>query len=187
MNYELLIAIDEALFIFLNSHHNDFWDVLMSLITHRFTSIPLYIFLIYLIIKEFRKQSFVILPFITLLIFASDRISSGLIKPYFQRLRPCYESKLQQTIHVVNGCGGEYGFVSSHAANSFAISIFLFLLFRDNKYMKWLLAWAALVSYSRIYMGVHYPGDIMCGGLLGLILAWVFYYAFTKFKVQFAI
>lgn len=175
MDLTFLKESDESLFLWLNSFHHSFLDNVMLLITHRFTWIPLYIFLIYIIIQTFKKLSFLVLPFIILLITLSDRISSGLIKPYFQRLRPCHNHELDSFIHLVGNCGGQYGFVSSHAANTFAIGMFLYLLFNKNKYFLWLFPWAFVVSYSRIYVGVHYPADVALGAILGLILGVLIY------------
>lgn len=170
-----IIELDQNIFVLFNQFHNLVLDDIMRIITYRFTWIPFYGFLIYIIIKECKNKSYIILPFIAALIFASDRISSGIIKPYFHRLRPCYEPKIQHLVHIVDGCGGEFGFISSHATNCFAIAMFLFLLLEGNKYIKWMFAWAFVVSYSRIYMGVHYPADILCGSILGVVLGYLFY------------
>jgi undecaprenyl-diphosphatase len=109
-------------------------------------------------------------------IIAADRFTSGFMKPYFQRLRPCYEESIQGMIHMITGCGGQFGFVSSHAANSFGFAMITWLIFR-NKYPQFglIFLWAIPVSYSRIYLGVHYPSDVIIGAMIGMIIAWIIY------------
>lgn len=103
----------------------------------------------------------------------SDKISVHLFKEVFMRLRPCHNETIASLIHLVGSCGGKYGFVSSHAANTFALATFagLFLKKHYPTLLKWGLIWSAVVSYSRIYLGVHYPGDILAGALLGVLVA----------------
>jgi len=113
--------------------------------------------------------------FLGLLFLISDQSSVRLFKNVFERLRPCHNPNLEGMVHLVNGCGGKFGFVSSHATNCFALAIFSGLLFKNHyKYMMILmLFWAALVSYSRVYVGVHYPGDIIGGAVLGSIIGFL--------------
>jgi undecaprenyl-diphosphatase len=116
----------------------------------------------------------------------ADRITSGLMKPYFQRLRPCHDPLIQHFVHVVGNCGGQYGFVSSHASNSFALVAALFILFKihkiETKIVLFLSIWAIIVSYSRIYVGVHYPTDILVGGLIGSLIPFAVYPLITLLK-----
>ena len=113
---------------------------------------------------------------------ASDQASVQLFKNVFERLRPCHNPDINTMIHITGSCGAKYGFVSSHAANSFALAVFVGLLLRHHyRYiMTGMLLWAALVSYSRIYVGVHYPGDILGGAILGGVIA-LFIYALMKY------
>lgn len=107
---------------------------------------------------------------VVLLIVLSDQVSVHAFKNVVHRLRPCHNPDIQSMVHLLNGrCGGSYGFVSSHAANVFALAMFLFLFFREkiNNFGVWIFAWASVVAYSRVYAGVHYPGDIIVGALLG--------------------
>ncbi len=165
-----LKELDTQLFLFLNSRHNSFFDTIMFWISHRLFWIPLYLFFFYLVIKHTGKQFWLVVLATILLIVLSDQISVHAFKNVFMRLRPCHNLLIQSQVHVNDGCGGQYGFISSHAANTFALAMFLSLLFRSK--MKFfslgVFVWAILVSYSRIYNGVHYPGDLIVGGIVGM-------------------
>lgn len=179
---EFLLQMDKELFLFLNSLHTPVLDPIMVFISGKLSWIPLYILLLYVIIKTFKWESVRLLLFIGLLISASDQISVQAFKLVFLRLRPCHEPDLIPFIHLASGkCGGNFGFVSSHAANSFALAGFLYFLFKPtHSYIGWgMLVWAAVVSYSRIYLGVHYPADIFFGAVLGLIIAWLVWKLYT--------
>ena len=115
-----------------------------------------------------------------LLITLADQSASGFFKPFFERLRPCHNPEIEHLVHTIKRCGGQYGFASSHASNTFALGTFLFLVYR-NKWSKLMLVWAAVVSYSRIYAGVHYPGDILVGAILGVLSAFIVYGLYRKF------
>ena len=126
-------------------------------------------------------KSYISLFFISLLILFTDQIS-GFFKDFFERLRPCHDSSINSIIRTVKeSCGGLYSFFSSHASNSFALaSFFYFLMAKKNKYIKLLFVWALIVSYSRIYIGVHYPLDIVCGTFFGLSSGYLFYCFLNK-------
>ncbi|TAH27256.1 MAG: phosphatase PAP2 family protein [Cytophagales bacterium] len=173
--------IDKEATLLINSIHSDFFDVVMIFFSNKKVWIPLYIFLIILIIWKERKKVWLILISIALLILLSDQIASGILKPLVQRLRPCHEALMYPFLHLPDGCGGKYGFVSSHASNSFAIAIFLFLYFNKNKWSILLLLWATIVSYSRIYLGAHYLGDVVVGGLIGVLLGILVYKCYKIF------
>ncbi len=161
---------DTQLFLFLNSKHNSFFDVVMFWASHRYFWIPLYLFFFFLVIKYYGKQVWLVVLAAILLIVLSDQISVHAFKFVFLRYRPCHNLILQSQVHLNDGCGGMYGFISSHAANTFALAMFLFLLLRDKlKHIGWFMfPWAAFVSYSRIYNGVHYPADVACGAIVGM-------------------
>ncbi|MEW6469558.1 MAG: phosphatase PAP2 family protein [Bacteroidota bacterium] len=171
---ELLRNIDVSLFLWLNGKHNDLFDTVMYWASHKLFWIWFYVILLALVAVRLGKKTFLVLPAVALMILLSDQ-GSGLIKRSVQRKRPCHSEHLAGRVHVNGSCGGAYGFVSSHAANTFALAFFLSLLI--GKAYRWLpyllFAWAFFVSYSRIYNGVHYPADILGGAVVGMLSAWL--------------
>ncbi len=179
---EWLSQIDTQLFLFLNGLHHPLLDSVMVVFSGKLSWIPVYVFFLYLIIKYYRWQSIMVLLFVALLISVSDQVSVKAFKLVFERPRPCHVEELKPLIHLVNDrCGGAFGFVSSHAANSFALAGFLWLLLRSHFRLigPVVFTYAILVSYSRIYLGVHYPGDILAGGIIGFLIAVGVYYLFS--------
>lgn len=167
---ETLLELDKKLLLFINSLHTPFLDPVMFWITKTLFWLPLYLFLLFLIFKHFKKDAWFVLIGIAVTILLADQITSSLMKPYFARLRPSREPSLQGLVYLVNGyTGGKYGFASSHAANTFATALFFWLIFKDRFRWMWVLfVWAIVMTYSRLYLGVHYPGDILVGMLVGL-------------------
>lgn len=166
-------AIDSRLFLFLNGLHTEWLDTVMVSITEMWPWIPIYILLLYLVFKQYGKRGWLILLAVVLVILCSDQLSAHVCKPLFHRLRPCFNPELEGLVHLPKGLpGGQYGFVSSHAANTFAVAAFLTAALRKHyRYVGWwLYAWAFISSYTRIYIGVHYPGDILAGAALGIII-----------------
>ena len=183
--WEQIIQLDKDLFLFFNQFHSPFFDSLMWWISDKYIWIPLYAFLLFLVFYYKRKQGIVILFFIALLVTLTDQTSVQWFKEVFERLRPCHDAELTGLVHTVNNkCGGKFGFVSSHASNTFGIAVFLTLLLKSHiRWIGWpLIIWASVVSYSRIYLGVHFPADIAGGALLGTFWALTIYflYLFTK-------
>ena len=170
---DFLTRIDTELFLFLNGLHVYWLDPVMTFISGKITWAPFYIVLLFLVIKNYKKQSIIIIIGIILLIVCSDQISSSIFKPIFERPRPCHNEAIKDLVYLPNGhCGGAYGFISSHACNTFALATFLTLLLKKyyKKIAYVMFIWATLVAYSRIYMGVHYPGDVIAGAAVGAII-----------------
>jgi undecaprenyl-diphosphatase len=167
--------IDQQLFLFLNSSNSPFWDKVMLFMSMKVVWAPLYLaILIYLGMKYKRKFWLIILVIVLAVVLADQ--TSVLIKNAFDRPRPCYESSLQGLIHLVSSsCGGTYGFVSSHAANSFNVALLSLMFIKKRWFTAGILLWASAVSYSRIYLGVHYPGDVLFGAMLGALIGWSVY------------
>lgn len=174
---ESLIELDKELLLWLNGQHTPFWDTVMYWISHKLFWIPLYAFLLFWIIKTWRWHSMYLLLAIGLVITLADQTTSGFMKPFFERWRPCQDPEIGALVHLVeNHCGGSYGFASSHAANTMGIAVLLLLLSKGSVRWVWaLLPWAAIVAYSRVYLGVHYPGDVIVGALIGALAAWLVY------------
>ncbi len=174
---EFLIDLDRKILLFLNNFHTPWLDPVMLSITKTVFWLPLYVFLLYLIVRNFKKDSWIVLIGIVIAILLADQITSSIMKPFFERLRPSREPSLTGLVHLVNGyTGGKYGFASSHAANTFATALFFWLLLKDRYRWMWVLfAWAILMTYTRIYLGVHYLGDILAGMLIGFGAAWAGY------------
>lgn len=177
IDIQQLIKWDKELLLTLNGSDSLFWDGFMWVYTGMWVWIPLALTLLYVIIRNNKlKETLLIIVMLSLVILLADRISSGFFKPFFHRFRPTHDPEIMNLVDVVNGYrGGKYGFVSSHAANSFGIITFLALLIKRRAFTLAVVAWALLNCYSRIYLGVHFPGDILCGTILGCLVGYVVY------------
>jgi undecaprenyl-diphosphatase len=174
---EFLEHLDTQIFLFCNGLHAPWLDLFFYTISKPLVSLPIYLLVIFLIFKKFpRKKAFIISIFLIASVGLSDFISVSCFKNVFLRYRPSHNLQLENIIHFVHGYkGGMYGFVSSHAANTFAIACFSSLIFKSKWFSYSIFTWAAIVSFSRIYLGVHYPADIFVGALLGICIAFSSY------------
>ena len=167
---ELLEGIDIQFFLYLNGLHNESFDFIMYWISDKKIWMPFYLFLLAYVIKMKGNKTWLFLICIAMSIAASDQFASGLCKPYFERYRPSHEIRIAEQIHIPHHKGGLYGFISSHAANTFALAQLMYLAF-PYWYMALLFVWAFIVSYSRIYLGLHYPADMFFGALAGILIS----------------
>lgn len=174
---------DQEFFLFLNGLHNGFFDGFMFAFGQKIVWIPFMISVVYILIKQARRNSVWLISALILCIVLADQIASGIIKDSVQRLRPSRDPSLSVLVHLINGyTGGKYGFVSSHAANTFGFALLSSFLFRRMIYTVTVFLWAAVIAYSRIYLGVHYPLDILGGIFVGIIAALFCYWLLKRYK-----
>ncbi len=190
MDIQQLIELDKHILMQLNGSDSLFWDGFMYIVTDTKTWIPAAIALLYVIFKNNNlKQGLFILLLIALVVTLADQTSSGICKPLFERYRPTKDPEFMNMVNTVNSyrAGGLYGFISSHAANTFAVAMFISLLVRNAKLSFMMFLWAFIPTYSRVYLGVHYPGDILFGIIDGLLSGSVVYllYKFISNKYFF--
>ena len=179
---EELLTYDEKLFVFLNGLGTSSWDGFWLTVTHKLTFIPLYAVLLFLIYKKLGlKSSLITLLVVAVMITCTDQLSN-LFKYGFERPRPCRLPHLENTIRYIATRCGKYGFFSAHAASSMALAVFVGLLLKKHfkNLIFILLFWSVLVSFSRIYVGVHYPGDLLGGAVVGVLIAVFCYKLFKK-------
>lgn len=186
--WQQIIDIDKQLFLLINQGlSNPVFDWLLPILRNPYTWAPVYLFLIIFFIKNYGKLG-VIVVLCTLANFAiSDGVSSHLIKNAVKRVRPCNDIEFKHDIHVRVRCGSGFSFTSSHATNHFAMAFFWVILFRRKwKHAMWLsITWAALISISQVYVGVHYPFDILCGAIIGILIGITSGNLFKRFFPQF--
>ncbi|WP_213196105.1 phosphatase PAP2 family protein [Cloacibacterium caeni] len=172
---EEIILEDKQAMIFLNNLGSSTFDPFWILVSEKWFWIPLYVIFLYFLYKNFNKKSlFYILLFIALGITASDQIAN-IFKFGFERLRPCHDTSLEGLLREVK-CGGKFGFYSAHSSNSFFVATYLTILLgkKIKQLPYFLFVWAAIVAYSRVYLGMHFPGDIIIGAIMGILLALFF-------------
>ena len=181
---EALVEIDKALFLWLNGLGSPSYDGFWMVMTHRASNVVLYFFLwLYFIYKTNWKSGVILLVFTGVLILCTDQLTN-LVKATAGRLRPCYDEEIKAWVRLVKPtCGNRFGFFSGHASNSFALAVFYSLLLKTYLKKKVLLLFliAALIAYSRVYIGVHFPLDIVIGALAGAVLGYGFYLLWRRF------
>jgi undecaprenyl-diphosphatase len=171
-----LNQLDTELFLLINGLHADRLDSLMVFFSSKWAGIPLYALMLILLMIQYEKRSWRYIIAALVLVAITDLVSVHLFKEVFHRLRPCHEPALAGMVRLVTGkCGGSYGFVSSHAVNYFGLATFSCLVFR--KRYRWFgvvfFLFAAIACYSRVYLGVHYPGDVVTGAIIGMLAGWL--------------
>ena len=172
---ETLLSLDTKLFLTLNGLHSPFLDVVMFNISKMWTWIPLYVGVVFFIVRKWKLESVWIILSIVMCLILTDQLTN-LTKEIFQRLRPSHEPDLEGMVHHVREyVGGKYGFVSGHAANVFGFALLSALIIKNKIYTWVIFIWAGIVAYSRIYLGVHYPLDIFGGIILGVGVASIVY------------
>ena len=174
---EQLIELDQELFLFLNNLGNPAWDDFWNILTNKWSSIPLYAFLIYLLYRSLgAKGAIITVILVAGMITITDQLAN-VFKDGFQRPRPCRQEGVMEFARFIAVRCGSYGYFSAHAASSAALTIYMGFILKPfySKMLYVLVFWALMVAYSRIYVGVHYPGDVLTCMLLGSIIGWIFY------------
>jgi len=178
-------ALDKKLMLLLNGLHQPWLDPIMIFASARWTWLPFYAFLLGFLIWKYRLKVWPYLIALTLTITIADQMASGICKPIFKRLRPCHQPEMiEKGLYVLDHHAGRFGFISSHASNSFAAAVFLGLAFGAGWRIRVLLCWAFLVSYSRIYVGVHFPLDIFLGALVGIFTGYGVFKLLKNIKIK---
>lgn len=179
-----LMNIDKAIFHKINGEwYNGFFDTVMPYLREPFFWTPFYVFMILFVLINFKLRGWMWLAFILLTVMISDYTSSSVIKEYFFRLRPCRDPDVAHSIRfIVSYCPISSSFISSHAVNHFALATFIFVTFKKTISRRWvfIFLWAAAISYAQVYVGVHYPVDVVCGSLYGILIGYTISVIFNR-------
>lgn len=183
MNIQALTNLDHQLLFALNGSDSLFLDGMMMTLTSSVTWIPLYVALFYLVIKnnETMMQIFLVIGFATLCLFLSSGMADVFIKPLVGRIRPCNDSMLKYQIDVVDQYSPRtFSFFSGHASNTFSIALFLCLLVRSSLFSFFMITWSLLNAYTRLYLGVHYPSDVLVGFAWATVVGFSTYWMYCR-------
>ena len=171
--------IDREITIIINNLSYDYLDYIMIFLSNKYVWIPLYIYLIFLLWKYDKKNFTINIVICSGSVIVADFITSSIMKPYFERLRPCQDNSMLDLINIVSGCGKKFSFASSHASTTFSLATIFFYITRGD--IKLLFLWSLLIGYSRIYLGVHYFLDVIIGFLVGFLTSMVIYRISKKY------
>ena len=186
---DFIISLDKELLLYLNGLHSAFFDNFMFNYSKVWVWIAFYVSILFLLVKNYGKQSVWMILALILCVTIADQIASGILKEAVGRLRPSRNPDFEGLVHLVNNyTGGRYGFASSHAANSFALAVLSALFLRNKYFTSLVIVWAVINCYSRIYLGVHYPLDILAGAFIGTAASFLLYFIhgkiFKKFQLK---
>ena len=171
--FEYIDSLDREITVFFNSFSTDFLDIIMILTSNKFIWMPLYCILIILLYKIDKNRILINVVICISVVLLSDFITSSIMKPFFERLRPCNDFELKEIINIVSGCGGKYSFASSHASTTFSLATIIYLI--TKKEINFLFFWSIAIGYSRIYLGVHFFFDIIIGFFVGFLTSYILY------------
>lgn len=182
-----LLPFERNVFLAINGSDSIFWDNVMWTYTSLLTWIPMFVFILYIAFRnQMLKEGLLVLVSLALVILFSDQISSSFFKPLFKRYRPTHHPDFMGVVDIVNNYrGGQYGFISGHATNSFGLAVFFSLLFKNRYVTGAIILWAAINSYSRIYIGVHFISDILAGLIIGSLIGYLVYEIYACMRVRF--
>jgi undecaprenyl-diphosphatase len=183
--FETFLEWDREALVWLNmgGSHTPFLDFFMWMTTQIFIWLPAFLTFFYVVIKDKKKETLLVAGAVVLVFFLCDQLTSNILKPLIARPRPSRDPLVMELLQYVNDYrGGRFGFPSSHAANSFGFAMVTSLLFRYRWYTAVAFSWAALCTYTRLYLGVHFPSDILVGMITGILVGWFCYWLYRKVR-----